>query len=140
MRAMVGYDWPGNVRELQNLIERSVIRSGSSKLWAPIDELTNKAIPAPSVYSLADADRAHIVSTLHQTNWVIGGRNGVAVRLGLKRTTLIANMRKLGVHATAKISALTAAMLRLIRCPKGESGRAGPRVLHVRWGERPRVL
>jgi formate hydrogenlyase transcriptional activator len=97
MTAMVGYSWPGNVRELQNFIERSVILSKGSQLRAPVDELTNKGVPIPSAQTLADADRAHIVSALHQTNWVVGGRNGAAARLGVNRTTLIAKMQKLGI-------------------------------------------
>src|SRR5215467_6336344 len=95
MEAVTKYDWPGNIRELQNFIERSVILTNTSRLRAPIGELVKR--PNGVVRTLADADRAHIVATLRQTNWVVGGPNGAAARLGLKRTTLIAKMRNLGV-------------------------------------------
>src|SRR5262249_6073601 len=95
--ALDAYAWPGNVRELQNFIERSVIMSTGSEFGARIAQLANPPLPTAGVSTLADADRAHIVATLRRTNGVVGGRNGAAARLGLKRTTLIARMRKLGV-------------------------------------------
>jgi formate hydrogenlyase transcriptional activator len=97
MTALIGYNWPGNIRELQNFIERAVIRTKGTELRAPIAELMKQGIPVPGVRTLADADRAHIIATLHETNWVVGGRNGAAARLGVNRTTLIGKMRKLGV-------------------------------------------
>ena len=98
MATFLAYSWPGNIRELQNFIERSVILTRGTQLRAPVAELRNEELPtAFGARTLADADRAHIISTLHETNWVIGGLNGAAARLGLKRTTLIAKMRKLGV-------------------------------------------
>src|SRR5262245_24148254 len=100
MDALEAYEWPGNVRELQNFIERSVIMTTGSEFRAPIAELENQPLPTDGVTTLADADRAHIVATLRRTNGVVGGRNGAAARLGVKRTTLIARMRKLGMsHA-----------------------------------------
>ena len=104
MDALDAYAWPGNVRELQNFIERSVIMTTGSEFRAPIAELANQLLPTDGVRTLADADRAHIVATLRRTNGVVGGRNGAATRLGLKRTTLIARMKKLGMapaHALA---------------------------------------
>src|SRR5579872_1024850 len=96
MAALVRYDWPGNIRELQNFIQRSVILTkGGVELQAPVAELTKRGRPIPSAGTLADADRAHIISTLRETNWVVGGRNGAAARLGLNRTTLISKMQKL---------------------------------------------
>jgi formate hydrogenlyase transcriptional activator len=97
MAALLNYAWPGNIRELQNFIERCVILTNDAELRAPISELTNRAARAPGLRTLADADRTHIIATLHETNWVVGGRNGAAARLGLNRTTLIAKMRKLGI-------------------------------------------
>ena len=97
MAALIKYDWPGNIRELQNFIERSVILTRGAELQAPVAELANKRLPIPAVRTLADAERAHIISTLRKTNWAVGGRNGAAARLGLFRTTLIAKMRKLGI-------------------------------------------
>ena len=98
MAALVRYDWPGNIRELQNFIQRSVILTkGGVELRAPVSELTNKGIPIPGARTLADTDRAHIIWTLRETNWVVGGRNGAAARLGLNRSTLISKMRKLRI-------------------------------------------
>jgi len=103
MTALVRYDWPGNIRELQNFIERSVILTRGAELRAPIAELTNQEAPSRLLRTLADADRAHIITTLRQTNWVVGGPNGAAARLGLKRTTLLFKMRNLGISKeTAK--------------------------------------
>jgi formate hydrogenlyase transcriptional activator len=97
MTALVRYNWPGNIRELQNFIERSVIMTSGAELGAPVAELVDRRPSIPGVSTLADAERAHIISTLRETNWVVGGRDGAAVRLGVFRTTLIAKMRKLGI-------------------------------------------
>jgi formate hydrogenlyase transcriptional activator len=97
MRALETYDWPGNIRELQNFIERSIILTKGVELQAPLAELTNQEMPDDIVCTLADADRAHILATLRKTNWIVGGRNGAAARLGLNRTTLLAKMRKLRI-------------------------------------------
>jgi formate hydrogenlyase transcriptional activator len=97
MIAMESYNWPGNIRELQNFIERSVILTRGTELRAPVAELTSQKLPDTGTHTLADAERAHIIATLRETNWVVGGRNGAATRLGLNRTTLIARMRKLGI-------------------------------------------
>jgi formate hydrogenlyase transcriptional activator len=101
MKALETYDWPGNIRELQNFIERSVILTKGVELRAPLAELTNQEMPEGIVCTLADAERAHILATLHKTNWIVGGRNGAAARLGLNRTTLIAKMRKLRISREA---------------------------------------
>jgi formate hydrogenlyase transcriptional activator len=97
LTTLVRYDWPGNIRELQNFIERSVILTRGAELQAPIAELATKRRLIPDARTLAGAERAHIVSVLRDTNWVVGGRNGAAATLGLLRTTLIAKMRKLGI-------------------------------------------
>jgi transcriptional regulator with GAF, ATPase, and Fis domain len=103
MTALVRYDWPGNIRELQNFIERSVILTRGAELRAPIAELTNQATPSWVLRTLADAERAHIIATLRRTDGVVGGPHGAAAKLGLKRTTLIAKMRNLGISKeTAK--------------------------------------
>jgi formate hydrogenlyase transcriptional activator len=97
MTALVRYEWPGNIRELQNFIERSVILTRGAELRAPITELVNQETPNGVLRTLADAERAHIIATLRQTNGVVGGPNGAAAKLGLKRTTLLAKMRNLGI-------------------------------------------
>ena len=98
MEALKHYDWPGNIRELQNLMERAVILTTGRVLHLNVAELIVRedARPAPA-QTLADAERAHITATLRKTDFVIGGRNGAATRLGLARTTLIARMRRLGI-------------------------------------------
>lgn len=89
--------WPGNVRELQNVIERAVIATqGTTLVLAPAAEEHPNAGVASS-RTLADVERDHILETLRATNWVVGGWNGAAARLGLSRTTLIARMQRLGI-------------------------------------------
>jgi formate hydrogenlyase transcriptional activator len=95
--ALVAYNWPGNIRELQNFVERSVVLTKGAALEAPVAELLTKRPATIGVRTLADAERAHIISTLRETNWVVGGSNGAAARLGVLRTTLIAKMQKLGI-------------------------------------------
>jgi formate hydrogenlyase transcriptional activator len=93
------HHWPGNIRELQNFVERSVLVTPGPVLsprTAELKVLINAAASAPT-QSLSDAERAHIVGVLKETNWVVGGRNGAAARLGLPRTTLISRMQKLGI-------------------------------------------
>jgi formate hydrogenlyase transcriptional activator len=102
MKALSEYDWPGNVRELENFIERLVILSRGAELELPRSELApGRKFPAAiSVYNsitLEEAQRGHIVRTLKDTNWVIGGPAGAAARLGTKRTTLQYRMKKLGI-------------------------------------------
>jgi formate hydrogenlyase transcriptional activator len=97
MAAVMKYDWPGNIRELQNFIERSLILTKGRELQAPIAELSYQEARDGVVRTLNDAHRALIIKTLRQTNWVVGGPNGAAARLGLKRTTLITKMQRLGI-------------------------------------------
>jgi formate hydrogenlyase transcriptional activator len=100
------HDWPGNIRELQNCIERAVLFSPGSVLRLPLDLTQTVTQRAESVVqTLADADREHIVETLRQTNWLIGGQGGAANRLGLPRTTLIYKMRKLGIETRRSLGA-----------------------------------
>jgi formate hydrogenlyase transcriptional activator len=101
MDVLVAYDWPGNIRELQNLIERAVILSSGTTLEVPVATLTPRAqAPAsasPASQTLEETERRHIIAALEETNWVVGGANGAASRLGLKRSTLQFRMRKLGI-------------------------------------------
>jgi formate hydrogenlyase transcriptional activator len=100
MDAMIRYRWPGNIRELENFVERAVILSRDSTLQAPIAELrTIDAPPLPSAEPATrdEAEREHILKVLRETDWMIGGANGAAARLGMKRTTLQSRMKKLGI-------------------------------------------
>jgi formate hydrogenlyase transcriptional activator len=99
--AIERYSWPGNIRELQNFIERSVLLTRGAELRAPIAELTKSEPRVDDVRTLEDANRAHIKATLRETNWVVGGPNGAAARLGMHRTTLIHRMRILGISRAA---------------------------------------
>jgi formate hydrogenlyase transcriptional activator len=100
------HDWPGNIRELQNFIERAMLFSPGSVLRLPLG-LTQKVTQSSdsAARTLADADREHILETLEQANWLIGGQGGAANRLGLPRTTLIYKMRKLGIEARRSLRA-----------------------------------
>jgi transcriptional regulator with GAF, ATPase, and Fis domain len=98
MNAFTAYDWPGNVRELQNLVERAVIRSDNGVLPNPLPISENNPMPmAPTGTAFHDSQREVILTALRTTGWVIGGPRGAAARLGLKRTTLITKMKKLGI-------------------------------------------
>jgi formate hydrogenlyase transcriptional activator len=101
MDALVRYQWPGNVRELENVIERAVILSPGPDLLVNLSELAagpqSSGIQRPTAISLQDAEREHILAVLRQTNWVLGGPNGAAARLAIKRTTLQSRMKKLGI-------------------------------------------
>ena len=115
MDALSNYSWPGNVRELENLIERAVLLSPGKELRIPIAELKSAAaVPSPGVSSsaslisatssaspistLEEAERQHILRALRQTEWRVAGPKGAAALLGMKRTTLQARMRKLGIR------------------------------------------
>ena len=99
MNAFISYDWPGNVRELQNLIERAVIRSDNGVLPNPLPIPQGSAKPwvAPPG-TLRDHDAALILETIRAAGGMIGGPQGAAARLGLKRTTLVSKMKRLGIY------------------------------------------
>jgi formate hydrogenlyase transcriptional activator len=101
LEALTQYDWPGNIRELQNLIERSVILTSGSTLHVAMPEFTEKSAPAllHSRYSKTSqpAERERIIKALEAANGQVGGPNGAAARLGLKRTTLQSRIRKYNI-------------------------------------------
>ena len=105
MSDLSSYAWPGNIRELQNLIERAVILSNDGVLSNPLPTAGTQSIRAPSpATTLRDSERALILQTLERVGWVIGGPKGAAARLGLKRTTLIHKMQKLGIFRPSLLS------------------------------------
>jgi formate hydrogenlyase transcriptional activator len=104
MAALTRASWPGNVRELQNFIERSVILSTGTILKGSLPELAYTPKSSTPV-TLEDAERSHILQTLLRTEGVVGGPNGAAARLGLKRTTLISMMRRLSIHPGRSLAA-----------------------------------
>ncbi|HEY4051401.1 MAG TPA: sigma 54-interacting transcriptional regulator [Acidobacteriaceae bacterium] len=98
MSALSSYNWPGNIRELQNLIERAVILSSSSVLPNPLPAAGTQTVSiSPRAATLRDTERTLILHTLEGAGWVIGGPSGAAAKLGLKRTTLIGKMQRLGI-------------------------------------------
>ena len=102
LKALAAYSWPGNVRELEHVIERAVILAQGPVLT--IEELAtdeDSTNHQTSPRTLAEAERAHIFEVLNQTNWVVAGRHGAAVKLGMKRTTLQHRMKKLGIKRPA---------------------------------------
>jgi DNA-binding NtrC family response regulator len=107
MSALTSYEWPGNIRELQNLIERAVILANDGVLPNPLQSGTppsplqsgrRSGLTIPLVpNTLSDVERAVILQTLDEVGWVVGGPKGAAVKLGVRRTTLIHKMRRLGI-------------------------------------------
>ena len=129
LSALIAYPWPGNVRELQNLIERAVILSKNGVLPNPLPRsdknpatnplpVSDKNPPpvTPSKIRFDDSSRALILQALRESGWVIGGSDGAAARLGLKRTTLVAKMKKLGISRALRRSDMTQ-----LPCTAGES-------------------
>jgi formate hydrogenlyase transcriptional activator len=102
MSALCAYDWPGNIRELQNLVERAVILANDGVLPNPLPTKVARpaTIPAVPPTTLKDTERTLILETLEQVGWVLGGPRGAAAKLGVKRTTLIHKMKKLGISRT----------------------------------------
>ena len=97
MTALVSWDWPGNVSELENLMERSVILSEGRVLNVPMAELAGTHEIADSDGTLESLERQYIIRVLRETNGVIAGPHGAAVRLGMKRTTLQSRILKMGI-------------------------------------------
>jgi formate hydrogenlyase transcriptional activator len=98
MQSLINYHWPGNIRELEHFIERAVIVTQNSVLDIELPELISKNTALHTGAStLEESEREHILKALKDANWVIGGPAGAASRLDIKRTTLQAKMRKLGI-------------------------------------------
>jgi formate hydrogenlyase transcriptional activator len=101
MEALTNYDWPGNIRELQNVIERSVVLSSGPELHVTLPETMGRSarivlqVAASNVTELSE--RARILQALKETKGMVGGADGAAARLGLKRTTLQARMRRYNI-------------------------------------------
>ena len=100
--SLTKYDWPGNIRELQNVIERSVVLSNGPELRvAMMPEFNGHSAPAAvnghASNGAEDAERARILQALKEAKGQVGGPNGAAARLGLKRTTLQSRMRRCNI-------------------------------------------
>ena len=97
MNALVNWEWPGNVRELENLVERSVILSEGRVLNAPLAELVSDREGIDRDGTLENLERQYIIRVLRETNGVIAGPHGAAMRLGMKRTTLQSRILRMGI-------------------------------------------
>ena len=98
VNACESYSWPGNVRELQNVIERAVILSNDGLLPNLLRPTrVNSVVAFPASRTLRESERLLILGALEATGWLVGGPYGAAARLGMKRTTLIARMKKHGI-------------------------------------------
>ncbi len=105
MEALVRWRWPGNIRELENFLERAVILTRGPVLYVPLAELQMDEDPQDEIQdeimqnpTLHEAEREHILRVLRETKGQIGGDDGAAARLGLKRTTLNSKLKKLGIE------------------------------------------
>jgi formate hydrogenlyase transcriptional activator len=101
MQALMRWPWPGNIRELENFIERAVILTRGPVLYVPLAELETREeeeVLHTGNPTLHAAERDHILRVLRETDGQIGGADGAAARLGLKRTTLNSKMKKLGIE------------------------------------------
>jgi formate hydrogenlyase transcriptional activator len=103
MKALIKWPWPGNIRELENFLERCVILTRGPVLYAPLAELETSQ-PAEDLQllqpTLHEAEIDHIKRVLRETKGQIGGDDGAAARLGLKRTTLNSKLNKFGIDPT----------------------------------------
>ena len=102
LQALQSYSWPGNVRELRNLIEHAMILSKGKTLEVEVPNRASSKKEATG--NLEDIERKHIAAVLENTDWRIAGYGGAAEVLGLKRTTLQAKMKKLGIKRSNKVS------------------------------------
>ena len=108
MAALCSCSWPGNIRELQNLIERSVILTPGNVLQIQINDLPrSNSISSTMAGTLEDVERQRILQALQEAGAIIGGRHGAAARLGLKRTTLLSKLQRLGITRNTTYTPLT---------------------------------
>jgi formate hydrogenlyase transcriptional activator len=96
------WHWPGNIRELENFVERAVILTRGLTLQFPAQELKNSSVQAPVFANSRFPEREELVRILREANGRVGGPEGAAARLGLKRTTLISRMKKLGISVSPR--------------------------------------
>ena len=127
LKAMTEWDWPGNVRELANFIERAVILTRGKALEVPVAELEKRGIgmaasrvsgsgreeiarivretinemdsgvAKSAAKEIDERQREEIERVLGETKGRVGGAEGAAARLGIKRTTLLFRIKKLGI-------------------------------------------
>lgn len=97
MKELSEWHWPGNIRELENFIERSVILTRGPALQVPVGELSRTGPAAAALGRRQEDERSEILQILKDTKGRVAGPAGAAARMGLKRSTLISRMKKLGI-------------------------------------------
>jgi transcriptional regulator with GAF, ATPase, and Fis domain len=97
MDALQSYAWPGNIRELRNVIERAMILTKGSTLLVDLPEIAASVAASAPRQTLAEVERAYILSVMEKSHWRVRGKDGAAEILGLKPTTLEARMKKLEI-------------------------------------------
>jgi formate hydrogenlyase transcriptional activator len=102
IKKLTRWHWPGNIRELENFIERAVILTHGTTLAVPPTELKSDIPPpVPAAGTPAWNEREEIMRILREVGGRVGGANGAAARMGIKRTTLISRIKKLGIESRA---------------------------------------
>jgi formate hydrogenlyase transcriptional activator len=99
MASLLDYHWPGNIRELQNVLERATVLANGPELEVRVEAptITRRVAPTRPSATLAEVSRAHILAVLESSNGVVAGPSGAAARLGVKRSTLVFRMKRLGI-------------------------------------------
>jgi formate hydrogenlyase transcriptional activator len=97
LKKLSAWHWPGNIRELENFVERAVILTHGSALEVPVAELKRNGAGVASPSPRESGERDEILRILKETNGRVAGPTGAATKMGLKRTTLISRMKKLGI-------------------------------------------
>lgn len=113
LRQLMSWDWPGNVRELENVIERAVLLTRGNSLNLHLNVRQSRLLPTlnedsalrssmaqllhPTMPENDEEERQRIVQVLRETNGIVAGPRGAATRLGMKRTTLLSRMQRLGI-------------------------------------------
>ncbi len=97
LKTLSSWHWPGNIRELENFIERAVILTRGTALEVPVAELRRAGAAVATSSPRESSERDEILRVLKETNGRVAGPNGAATRMGIKRTTLISRMKKLGI-------------------------------------------
>jgi hypothetical protein len=136
MEAFMSYSWPGNIRELQNMLERAVILANDGVLPNPLPPPPLRPIAKLACsMTLRDCERAFILQTLEGCSGVVGGPNGAAAKLGLKRTTLYQRIKRLGIKppSTRRHAQIRDDAERQDKGSVTDGHRMSPDVQHAPW-------
>jgi transcriptional regulator with GAF, ATPase, and Fis domain len=97
------YHWPGNIRELQNIVERSVILCTGDTFWIDEAWLSSHNTPRGAsshllTENLHNYEKELIEAALAESNGIVAGPNGAAVKLGIPRSTLDLKIKQLNIR------------------------------------------